>query len=130
MRIFLAVLLMLTLLLSFLLVIISTRYIVKPIKTLTDATKKVAEGNYHIQLNTQRKDEIGKLARHFLQMATSLKRLEDMRQEFVSNVSHEIQSPSLLSKAFPKHCVRRTCLPNNRSITYLLLKKKVPVYLF
>lgn len=123
MRIFLAVLLMLTLLLSFLLVIISTRYIVKPIKTLTDATKKVAEGNYHIQLNTQRKDEIGKLARHFLQMATSLKRLEDMRQEFVSNVSHEIQSPLSSIQGFSE-TLRTENLSSEQQEHYLSIIEK------
>ncbi|QQZ09979.1 sensor histidine kinase [Heyndrickxia vini] len=93
MRIFFAVLLVFTILLSIVFVIISTRYIVKPIVKLTDATKKLTKGNYNIQLNVKRKDEIGQLASHFSEMTKSLKQLEEMRQEFVSNVSHEIQSP-------------------------------------
>ena len=92
-RIFFALLLVLTTLISIILVFISTRYIVKPVTRLTEATKQIAKGNYHIKLHARRRDEIGMLANHFSQMAKSLEQLESMRQEFVSNVSHEIQSP-------------------------------------
>nr|WP_279326103.1 HAMP domain-containing sensor histidine kinase [Bacillus sp. FJAT-47783] len=93
MRIFFAVLLVLIILLSILFVTVSTRYVVKPITKLTEATKTIAKGYYNIELNVKRKDEIGQLSSHFSQMAKNLKQLEEMRQEFVSNVSHEIQSP-------------------------------------
>ncbi|PJN87576.1 sensor histidine kinase [Bacillus sp. mrc49] len=92
-RFFLAVLLILTLLLSFLFVIINTRFIVKPITKLTEATKRIADGDYGSELNVSRRDEIGDLAKHFSKMTQSIQRLDEMRQEFVSNVSHEIQSP-------------------------------------
>lgn len=93
MRIFLAVLVLLMLLLSFIFVLASTRYIVQPLRKLRDATKKIAAGNYHIKLRSNRKDEIGRLASDFTKMSTSLEQTEQKRQEFVSNVSHEIQSP-------------------------------------
>nr|WP_239549259.1 HAMP domain-containing sensor histidine kinase [Scopulibacillus daqui] len=92
-RIFFALILLLAILISMLFVLVSTRYIVKPIIKLTEATKQIAKGKYNIQLNVKRRDEIGKLANHFSQMAKNLQQLEAMRQEFVSNVSHEIQSP-------------------------------------
>ncbi|GIP28404.1 two-component sensor histidine kinase [Paenibacillus sp. J23TS9] len=92
-HIFLAVIVVLIILLSILLVVISTRYIVKPITKLTEATRLISQGTYHLKLNVNRKDEIGRLASHFSQMAKGLEQLEAMRQEFVSNVSHEIQSP-------------------------------------
>lgn len=93
MRIFLAVLLVLALVFSFLLVLISTRFIVNPIKKLTEATKKIAAGNYHLKLKVNRRDEIGRLANDFSKMSDSLEQTEEKRQEFVSSVSHEIQSP-------------------------------------
>ncbi|QOQ55585.1 sensor histidine kinase [Bacillus amyloliquefaciens] len=92
-RIFFALILLLTILISILFVLVSTRYIVKPITKLTQATKQIAKGHYDIHLNVRLRDEIGELAHHFSQMAKSLEQLEAMRQEFVSNVSHEIQSP-------------------------------------
>ncbi|MGG1658328.1 sensor histidine kinase [Brevibacillus sp. NRS-1366] len=80
-------------LLSMILILVFTRYLVKPIQILTKATKKLAEGDYDIRLDILRRDEIGDLAVNFTQMTQSLKQLDQMRQEFVSNVSHEIQSP-------------------------------------
>jgi signal transduction histidine kinase len=93
MRIFFSIIMVIAILLSILLVGIITRYIVKPIVKLTEATQSVAQGQYDIKLNVTRRDELGQLADHFSQMAKGLAQLEQMRQEFVSNVSHEIQSP-------------------------------------
>ncbi|MBB6450905.1 signal transduction histidine kinase [Geomicrobium halophilum] len=92
-RFFLAMLVILTVILSFLFVALTARRIVKPIVSLTEATKKIASGSFNIALNVRRKDEIGQLAKHFTSMSKDLRQLEAMRQEFVSNVSHEIQSP-------------------------------------
>ncbi|MFY2251810.1 sensor histidine kinase [Priestia megaterium] len=102
MRIFFSVILLLMIVLSILFVLISTRYLVKPIVKLTEATKQVAKGKYNVELYVKRRDEIGALASHFSEMAKSLEQLEEMRQEFVSNVSHEIQSPLASIQGFSK----------------------------
>lgn len=102
MRIFLAVMILLMLVISFLLVLTSTRFIVKPIKRLTAATRKIADGNYHVKLRTNRRDEFGRLATDFQKMSSSLALTEEKRQEFVSNVSHEIQSPLTSIQGFSK----------------------------
>lgn len=99
-HILLSVLLLFTILLSMLIVFFSTRYLVKPIRELTDATKKIAGGEYSVQLNESRKDEIGTLARSFTSMSRQLMQVENMRQEFVSNVSHEIQTPLSSMKGY------------------------------
>lgn len=73
--------------------ILFTRIVVKPLKALTAATRKVAKGDYNIVLQTKSKDELGVLLDQFQQMAREISQVEKMRQEFVSNVSHEIQTP-------------------------------------
>ncbi|MFK3960240.1 sensor histidine kinase [Guptibacillus hwajinpoensis] len=73
--------------------VILMRYVVRPIQHLTEATKKVAVGDFSVRINSKRHDEIGDLSRSFDHMAHDLSHLEEMRQEFVANVSHEIQSP-------------------------------------
>ncbi|MFE8699750.1 sensor histidine kinase [Cytobacillus sp. FJAT-54145] len=79
--------------LSIVMVIISTKYLVKPISKLTDATKSLSTGNFNVELDIDRRDEIGELSKSFLQMSRKLEQLDEMRKEFISNISHDIQSP-------------------------------------
>jgi len=76
-----------------LLIVLSVRYIVRPIQHLTRATRKMTKGDFSIHLRTNRKDEIGQLTTSVNQMAHELGMLEKIRRQFVSDVSHEIQSP-------------------------------------
>lgn len=119
-RVFFAKILVMTLILSVLFALISTVYVVKPIRKLTEATKRIARGQYRIQLNVRRKDEIGQLATHFTQMAKGLEQLEAMRQEFVSNVSHEIQSPLASIQGFAE-TLRTGKLPPEQQEHYLAI---------
>ncbi|NWL89461.1 two-component sensor histidine kinase [Paenibacillus sp. 79R4] len=73
--------------------ILFTSVVVKPLKALTAATRKMAKGDFSIQLQTKNKDELGVLSEQFQQMAFEMSQVEKMRQEFVSNVSHELQTP-------------------------------------
>jgi signal transduction histidine kinase len=92
-RIFFALIGALTVGISVLIFLFSTRYLVNPIERLSEATKRIAQGNYNLKLNTARRDEIGQLAQHFMIMSRELERVDQARRQFVSNVSHEIQSP-------------------------------------
>ncbi|MFF2888559.1 sensor histidine kinase [Paenibacillus sp. NPDC057967] len=76
-----------------LLILIAAVFLVRPIKKLTEATKRIAAGDFNVKLNIKQKGELGTLARSFEEMMRDLKQLEQMRREFVSNVSHEVQSP-------------------------------------
>ncbi|MGE7623037.1 sensor histidine kinase [Viridibacillus sp. NPDC096237] len=83
----------LTIILSILMVLISTKYLVKPITKLTKATNSLAEGKFNVELDINRSDELGKLANSFSHMANKLEQFDDIRKEFISNISHDIQSP-------------------------------------
>ncbi|MDQ0246148.1 signal transduction histidine kinase [Bacillus fengqiuensis] len=85
-----------------LLIIVAARYIVNPIVRLTEATKRMAKGQFDVELPTKRKDEIGVLSVSFNQMAKELAKLDRMRRDFVSNVSHEIGSPLTSISGFTK----------------------------
>lgn len=118
MRIFFAQLLVFGVLLTILFIFIGTKYIVRPIRNLTDATKKIAEGEYSVQLDVERKDELGTLATSFTRMTEILKQVEEMRQEFISNVSHEIQSPLTSIQGFSQ-ALRMEDLTNEQREHYL-----------
>ncbi|WP_440119333.1 sensor histidine kinase [Paenibacillus sp. QZ-Y1] len=76
-----------------LLILVASVFLVRPIKKLTKATKRIAAGDFNVKLNIKQTSEIGTLARSFEEMMHDLQQLEQMRREFVTNVSHEVQSP-------------------------------------
>ncbi|THE12526.1 HAMP domain-containing histidine kinase [Bacillus timonensis] len=83
----------LTILLSVVMVLINTRYLVKPISDLTKATKSLESGDFNVKVDSNRHDELGLLSKSFLQMARRLEQTDEIRKEFISNISHDIQSP-------------------------------------
>lgn len=92
-RLFLAVLLTLLLLISISLVIASTYAIVRPVKQLKQGTERLMKGDFITPIKQTRQDEIGTLQYRFDTMRQSLKQVDEMRQHFVQNVSHEIETP-------------------------------------
>ena len=92
-RIFLGVLLGLLLIISITLVILSTYSIIRPVKLLKNATERLINGDFDTPIKQTRHDEIGTLQYRFDDMRQSLKQVDDMRQHFVQNVSHEIKTP-------------------------------------
>ncbi|CAH1210583.1 Heme sensor protein HssS [Paenibacillus allorhizoplanae] len=107
-RVLMAFLLGLTFLFSIVLIIIFSQFIVKPVKRLREATRRIVGGSYEMTMDVSRQDEIGELARDFTYMAQSLKQVEAMRQEFVGNVSHEIQSPLTSIQGFAQSILDQT----------------------
>ncbi|MDM5317815.1 HAMP domain-containing sensor histidine kinase [Fictibacillus sp. b24] len=79
--------------LSIVMVVVSAKYLVKPISKLTVATKSLSKGNFNVELDINRGDELGELSHSFLQMSRKLEQSDEMRKEFISNISHDIQSP-------------------------------------
>src|SRR5690625_4447002 len=123
MRIFLALIVVFSLIFSFILVLMSTRLIVNPIQKLAEATRKIAAGNYHVKLNVHQHDEIGRLAKDFSEMSHRLGEVEEKRQEFVSNVSHEIQSPLTSIQGFSQ-ALREESLSEDERVRYLSIIEK------
>lgn len=62
---------------------------------INNALRKVASGDFNVSLDfsVNERSELTQLVDHFNHMTKQLQQMEDLRQEFISNVSHEIQSP-------------------------------------
>lgn len=78
---------------SVIIIQIISRRMIKPIKQITEATKKVAAGDFSVKLETNSKDEIQDLVDNFNQMVDDLGSIECLQKEFIDNVSHEIKTP-------------------------------------
>lgn len=97
--------------LSIVMVLFSTKYLVKPITNLKKATQAVAAGQFNVSLKVTRHDELGELTDSFLTMSKQLEQMDAVRKEFISNISHDIQSPLSNIKGY-------TNLIENKSISH------------
>lgn len=70
-----------------------TRQINREFMELNHAVKEVASGNFDQQIRINRDDELGELAKSFNYMSRELRKLENTKQRFISNLSHDLRSP-------------------------------------
>jgi len=69
---------------------------------LMDALESISKGDFSVRLIHKLKEDepFARLVKGVNEMALNLEQTENMRQEFISNVSHEIQSPLASIKGF------------------------------
>ncbi|KWX73737.1 hypothetical protein AMQ84_21960 [Paenibacillus riograndensis] len=67
------------------------------------AMRQISKGNFKVELeNDRRYGQFGSIVEGINEMASELSRMETMRQDFISNVSHEIQSPLTSIRGFAR----------------------------
>lgn len=81
------------LLLAMLVAIGLSRHFVRPIRALAKAMNQLTQGNYDIELEVKRKDEVGALARDCHELARTLEKNQLARQRWIADVSHELRTP-------------------------------------
>jgi signal transduction histidine kinase len=91
-----------------------------PFRPIIDALERLSRGEFRIRLEDARLQAgpVGELTQSVNHLATELDRLETMRQEFVSNVSHELQSPLTSIQGFAR-ALRRDHLTAEEKRHYL-----------
>ncbi len=65
----------------------------KPLRQMSEATKRYAEGDFSMRVHVSGRNEMADLANAFNTMARDLSTLESSRRSFVANVSHELKTP-------------------------------------
>lgn len=75
------------------LVYIMSSVLVSPLYNMIDVIGKISEGHLNQRINLKRNDEYKVLGDAFNEMSEKLERVEFTRDEFVSNVSHELKTP-------------------------------------
>ncbi|HEY4387825.1 MAG TPA: ATP-binding protein [Ktedonobacteraceae bacterium] len=78
---------------AFILVIILSGTILKPVRALTRVARQLERGDLSQRVQMRGRDEIGELANAFDIMVDSLERSERLRRQLLSNVAHELRTP-------------------------------------
>ena len=71
----------------------ASKFIVDPIRKILEVIQRMSEGHLDQRLEIKGHTEMAELAFSFNLMADKLQQVEETRQNFVSNVSHELKTP-------------------------------------
>ena len=91
--------------------------IVKPLTRLTNAIKELSNGNYNVRVDNVGQDEISKLNQGFNQMARQLAKQDETRQKFISDISHEFQTPLTSIQGYA-NILKEEDLPKEQRVKY------------
>ncbi len=67
--------------------------VIAPLREISTAAKRFASGHFDVRVPVRGSDEVAELALAFNNMAESLDNYDNMRNSFMSNVSHDLRSP-------------------------------------
>jgi two-component system sensor histidine kinase GlrK len=79
--------------LALLLAVIVARSVAVPIRRLQRGTTELARGNFAFRVEARGAPEVKSLAENFNFMSERLGELDRLKQDFVSNVSHDLKAP-------------------------------------
>jgi signal transduction histidine kinase len=65
----------------------------EPIGKITQASRKMSNGDYSVRIAENRKDEIGQLGTTFNHMAKEIQDREEIKNNFISSISHDLRTP-------------------------------------
>ncbi len=92
--------------------------LVDRIRMMNDAAKEYAKGKLDVRIEVAGQDEIAELSKSFNRMAEELGQLEEKRNQFISDVSHELRSPMMSILGFVDG-VRTGSVPPEKQSYYL-----------
>jgi two-component system, OmpR family, sensor histidine kinase BaeS len=67
--------------------------LLKPIRSLTKASKDLANGNFDQQVPVTSKDELGQLSATFNQMSRELSQADEQRKRLTADITHDLSTP-------------------------------------
>ena len=84
---------LLVIVLAFIMAIVLSRHLIKPIKQIVTGTDELTKGNFASRIIPSSKDELGTLSNNFNALAHTLEQNQQMRFQWVSDTSHELRTP-------------------------------------
>ena len=69
------------------------RHLLTPVHKLTAGTQALALRHFNTRIEVESNDELGQLAADFNTMAQTLEKYERLRQQWISDIAHELRTP-------------------------------------
>ena len=103
-----------------------TRRRTETLRELSRAVRQFAHGDFSARIYASDADEeVAELATAFNNMASSLQRSESLRQEFISNVSHELKTPMTTIAGFMDGMLDGTIPPEKHAYYMMTVSNEV-----
>ncbi len=102
-----------------------SRSISQRLEKMANAADAMAEGELETRIPVTQRDEIGRLAERFNEMASTIDANDRMRRAFISNVSHELRTPiSIIQGTVERQLERPENLNPTESSVYQLIQRE------
>ncbi|MBI2883082.1 MAG: HAMP domain-containing protein [Chloroflexi bacterium] len=93
------------------------RQIAQPLRRLTLAAMRIADGDLSQRVTVSNRDEIGQLATAFNSMAETLSKNERLRRNLVADIAHELRTPLAVVQGNLEAMLDGVVEPNRESIS-------------
>ena len=91
-----------------------SRFPLKPLRRMIDATNRLAAGDFSVRLHLVGPSSFNELTTSFNRMAEELGSIEMLRSDFVDNFSHEFKTPIVSIKGFAEELKHDDLTPEQR----------------
>ncbi len=95
----------------FVFILIYSRHLTKPLKKISSTIAQVTEGTMEEKVSIHGYYEIEQISDSFNIMLEQLNKIEESRQEFVANVSHELKTPMTSIKVLADSLLMQESVP-------------------
>lgn len=97
----------------------ASQVVISPINQILKSIKEIGSGQLHQRVKITGNNEIAQLGKAFNEMTETLEQIENSRQEFVSNVSHELKTPLSSIKVLSDSILLQDDMPQQMYIEFL-----------
>ena len=88
-----------------------SRVVTRPVAELSAGIERMSEGDYSRRVHVPGKGEMAQLAAAFNQMSQQVHNLDEARNQFVSNASHELKTPLATMKILVESMIYQDDMP-------------------
>lgn len=104
---------------AFFIAFLATKKQAEPLNEMAVAARRFARGEFGVRVKEHRRsDELGQLTEAFNVMADSLESSEQLRRDFIANLSHELKTPMTVIAGFAEGLLDGT-IPREDEARYL-----------